>query len=137
MAAARSRSSATAPATVVGMVTNTASPPASRRCTSSLRFSSALATTRSGSSPRIAARSGFLVPRTLASPTSASAGSRHQSVTPTRRFPTPATTSHSVSDGTRLTTRSTRSGRPTEVPRASVAWRTAQPVRRDRKSPSS
>ena len=57
-------------------------------------------------------------------PSRAPAGSTHQSVTPTSRSPTPATTSHSVSDGTRLTTRPTRSGRATAAPRASTTWRT-------------
>ena len=67
-----------------------------RRRTSSSRFSSWLAITRSGARARIAATSGFFVPRTRA--TSRSAGCVHQSVAPTSA-PGRVTATASVSDG--------------------------------------
>ena len=64
-------------------VTQTGMPRSRIRRTSSSRFSSLFATTRSGRSAATAARSGFLVPRTRATPrASRSAGWVHQSVAP-------------------------------------------------------
>ncbi len=93
---------AIAPGTVSTSVTHTAIPRSRIRRTSSSRFSSLLATTRSGRSPATAARSGFFVPRTRA--TSRSAGWVHQSVAPTRRSGQVAARA-SVREGTRETTR--------------------------------
>lgn len=87
------------------------------RSTSRRRFSSRLQTTRSGSRAAIAARSGFLVPRTRG--TSRPAGWVHQSVAPTSRSGT-VTASASVSDGTSETTRRGGRGNSIGVPRSSV-----------------
>src|SRR5690606_31700709 len=90
------------------------------RRTSTSRFSSTFASTRSGASSAIRAQSGFFVPRTRATPTSASAGWMHQSVTPTTRSPRPSAKSVSVTLGTSDTIRSARSGSATSTPDAST-----------------
>ena len=89
-------------------VTQTSTPASRRRRTSSSRFSSLLAITRSGASAAMALVSGFLVPRMRV--TSRSAGCVHQSVTPTSA-PRSTLATASVRDGTRLTTRRTAAGR--------------------------
>src|SRR5690606_32003792 len=104
--------------TVSMTVTHTGTPASRSRRTSSSRFSSLLATTRSGPSAATAARSGFLVPRTRA--TSRSAGCVHQSVAPTsasRRVCAIA----SVSEGTRDTTRRAGPATGTGCPMSSRA----------------
>ncbi len=112
----RRRSDARASSTVSIRVTHTATPAARSRRTSSSRFSSWFATTRSGRSASTAARSGFFVPRTRT--TSRSPGWVHHCVAPTtasRRVAARA----SVIDGTRLTTRRASSGTSTSAPRSS------------------
>src|SRR4051812_27509705 len=90
-------------------------PAALSAATSSARFSSAFAITRSGPRDRTRSTSGHLVPPTRA--TSRSDGWVHQSVAPTSS-PGPVAATASVRDGTRLTTR--RGGAPVNgVPRSS------------------
>ena len=74
------RSDAIASSSVLITVTQTVIPAARSRSTSTRRFSSWLARTMSGLRAAIAARSGFLVPRTRG--TSRSAGWVHQIVAP-------------------------------------------------------
>ncbi len=102
--------------TVSMSVTQTAVPVSRRRRTSSSRFSSLLAMTRSGARSTMARTSGFLVPRTRG--TSRSAGWVHHSVAPTRTDRSTDATA-SVSDGTRLTTRRAGPVRSTGAPRSS------------------
>ncbi len=118
------RSDASAWSTVWITVTQTGTPAARSRSTSSRRFSSWLARTRSGRRARIAARSGFFVPRTRG--TSRPAGCVHQSVAPARASGR-VTATDSVSDGTSETTR--RAGPPgrTGCPRSSRASSTGSP----------
>jgi hypothetical protein len=97
-------------------VTHTARPAARSRATSNSRFSSRFAITRSGARAMMAARSGFLVPRTRV--TARSAGWVHQSVTPTSR-PGAETATASVSDGTSDTTRRAGRDSSTGCPRSS------------------
>src|SRR5580693_5284612 len=104
------RSESSAWSSVRTSVTQTGTPAARSRSTSSRRFSSWLASTRSGRSARIAARSGFLVPRTRG--TSRPAGWVHQSVAPASAAGR-VTATDSVSDGTSDTTR--RAGCGTET----------------------
>ena len=82
------RASRAPASTVAGAVTHTRIPAARSAATSSSRFSSALATTRSGRSASTRSTSGHLVPPTRG--TSRSAGWVHQSVAPAssrRRWP--------------------------------------------------
>ena len=95
-------------------VTHTCCPAERRASTSSARFSSALAMTRSGARLIIDATSGFFVPPTRTA--SRSIGWLHQSVTPARVSGALAAIA-SVSEGTRLTIR-----------RGAVASRTWAPV---------
>ena len=97
-------------------VTHTARPASRSRVTSSFRFSSRLAMTRSGARAMTAARSGFLVPLTRV--TARSAGWVHQSVAPTSR-PGADTATASVSEGTRETTRRAGPVSSTGCPRSS------------------
>ena len=99
-------------------VTQTAMPASRRRRTSSSRFSSWLATTRSGARAMIARTSGFLVPRTRM--TSRSAGCGAPVGGGDHGVPS-AATSASVSDGTRLTTRRAGCDTATTCPRSSTA----------------
>jgi hypothetical protein len=85
-------------------VTQTGIPAARSRSTSSWRFSSWLASTRSGFSAMMAATFGFLVPRILG--TSRPAGWVHHWVAPTSDSGR-VTATDSVSEGTRETTRAT------------------------------
>ena len=94
-----------APATVVGSVTNTGNPACTSPRMSSLRFSSALATTRSGRNDSTRATSSALVPPTLVLAATASLGSTQKSLTPTTASPTPNTNSASVRLGTSETMR--------------------------------
>ena len=98
----RRRSERRAASTVSISVTHTGIPAARRCSTSCRRFSSRLATTRSGRSAVIAARLGFFVPRTRG--TSRPAGWVHQSVAPASR-PGTVTARASVKDGTSETMR--------------------------------
>jgi hypothetical protein len=109
--------------TVSITVTHTGTPAARSRCTSMRRFSSLLAITRSGARAMIAARSGFLVPRTRV--TASPAGWVHQSVAPTSA-PGRVSATDSVNEGTSDTTR--RAGPPTGTPVARSS-RTATPLR--------
>ena len=97
-------------------VTHTGIPTDRSRSTSTRRFSSWLATTRSGRSAAMAAWSGFLVPRTRVM--SRPAGWVHQFVAPTS---TPGTVRAiaSVSDGTNETTRSGGWSSAASAPRSS------------------
>ena len=117
MRASAPNAPSTAPSRVRMSVTYTGTPAARRASRSSGRFSSWLATTRSGASATIAATSGFFVPRTRV--TSRSAGWVHQSVAPTSSARSLSATA-SVSDGTMLTTRRTRSGVATGRPSSST-----------------
>src|SRR3954447_26443423 len=101
---------------VVGAVTQTATPRSRSPSRSSWRFSSSFATTTSGLSSMTSATRGFLVPPTRG--TSRSAGWVHQSVAPTSR-PGAVTAIDSVSDGTSDTTRVTVAGTGTANPRSS------------------
>jgi hypothetical protein len=100
------RSDANASSRVRITVTHTAIPAARIRSTSRRRFSSWLASTMSGRSAAMAARSGFLVPRTRG--TSRPAGCVHQVVAPASASGR-VTATDSVSEGTSETTR--RAGR--------------------------
>jgi hypothetical protein len=97
-------------------VTHTGTPASRSRVTSSSRFSSWFAITRSGARAMMAARSGFLVPRTRV--TVRPAGWVHQSVAPTSR-PGAETATASVSDGTSETTRRAGPDSSTGCPRSS------------------
>ena len=104
-------------------VTHTARPASRSRATSSLRFSSRLAITRSGARAAILARSGFLVPRTRV--TARPAGRVHQSVAPISR-PGAETATASVSEGTSDTTRRAGPVSSTGWPRSSRHTATRQ-----------
>jgi hypothetical protein len=103
-------------------VTYTASPAARSRSRSTGRFSSSLASTRSGASSTMRSTCGFLVPRIRS--TSSPAGCVHQSVAATST-PGQVAATASVSDGTRDTTRCTTHGTRTAPPRSSVTTRSA------------
>src|SRR5262249_44384617 len=83
------------------LVTGSRTPAAPRAPASARRFSSSFTTTRSGSSATMAATSGSLVPPTVGKP-----GCSQNRVTATGR--TPQASSVSVTEGTRLTTRTGR-----------------------------
>src|SRR6202044_1769102 len=110
------RSDAIASSSVLITVTQTVIPAARSRSTSTRRFSSWLARTMSGSRAAIAARSGFLVPRTRG--TSRSAGWVHQIVAPASASGRVAATD-SVSEGTREITRRAGRASSTGYPRSS------------------
>ena len=110
------RSDAIASSRVLITVTQTGIPAARRRSTSTRRFSSWFARTMSGLSAAMAARFGFLVPRTLG--TSRPSGWVHQIVAPTSASGR-VTATDSVSDGTSDTTRRAGRAAGTGWPRSS------------------
>src|SRR6202050_1779611 len=97
-------------------VTHTGIPAPRSRSTSTRRFSSWLASTMSGFRSAMAARSGFLVPRTRR--TSRPAGRVHHAVAPTSASGR-VTATDSVSDGTSDTTRRAGCSTGTGYPRSS------------------
>src|SRR5215467_10684970 len=90
------------------------------RSTSSRRFSSALAITRSGANAAMVRTSGFLVPPTFLIDSTCSAGSTQNFVTPTIRSPSPRANSVSVQLGTSETILAGELSRSTLKPRSSV-----------------